>query len=60
MVAAIKTAEVDEQVLAYEYLQALPAMANGTANKVWVVPAELSQAMGRLGGAFTSQAEPRP
>lgn len=60
VVAAIKKAEVDEQVLAYEYLQALPAMANGTANKVWVVPAELSQAMGRLGGAFNSGEEQRP
>lgn len=39
VVSAIKAAEVDPQVLAYQYLQALPDMANGSANKVWVVPA---------------------
>ncbi len=57
VVAAIKEAQVDQQVLAYEYLQALPVMANGSANKVWVVPAELTQAMGRLGTAFGPQDE---
>ena len=36
-----------------QYLQALPTIANGTANKVWVVPAELSKAMENLGSAFT-------
>lgn len=55
VVAAIKEAQVDQEVLAYEYLQALPALAEGSANKVWVVPAELTQAMGRLGSAFGSQ-----
>lgn len=55
VVSAIKEAQVDQEVLAYEYLQALPALAEGSANKVWVVPAELTQAMGRLGSAFGSQ-----
>lgn len=59
VVAAIKEAQVDQEVLAYEYLQALPALAEGSANKVWVVPAELTQAMGRLGGAFGSQPGPQ-
>lgn len=49
---AIHSADADEQVLAYQYLQALPHIANGTANKVWVVPAELSRAMDSLGRAF--------
>jgi regulator of protease activity HflC (stomatin/prohibitin superfamily) len=49
---AIHSADANEQVLAYQYLQALPQLANGTANKVWVVPAELSRAMAALGGAF--------
>ena len=30
----------------------LPAIANGTANTVWVIPAELSKAMQALGQAF--------
>ncbi len=59
VVAAIKEAQVDQEVLAYEYLQALPALAEGSANKVWVVPAELTQAMGRLGSAFGSQPGPQ-
>lgn len=58
VVAAIKAAQVDDRVLAYEYLQALPAMADGSANKVWVVPAELSRAMGRLGSAFDQNDRP--
>lgn len=53
VVSAIKTADVDPQVLAYQYVQSLPELANGSANKVWVVPAELSAAMSRLSGAFT-------
>jgi hypothetical protein len=39
-------------VLAYQYIQALPSLANGSANKVWVIPAELSTAMANLGSAF--------
>ncbi len=50
---AIHAGGADDQVLAYQYLQALPSIANGTANKVWVVPAELSKAMENLGSAFT-------
>jgi len=42
---SIHAENVDEKVLAYEYLQTLPEMANGTANKVWVVPAEMSKAI---------------
>jgi regulator of protease activity HflC (stomatin/prohibitin superfamily) len=50
---AIHAGDADEMVLAYQYIQSLPAIANGTANKVWVIPAELSKAMETLGGAFT-------
>lgn len=53
VVSAIKEADVDPQVLAYQYVQSLPELANGSANKVWVVPAELSAAMKVLSGAFT-------
>lgn len=49
---AVNSSNVNEQVLAYQYLQALPTLANGTANKVWFVPAELTKAMSALGGAF--------
>ena len=52
VVQMIHESGVDETVLAYQYLQTLPAIANGTASKVWVLPAELSKAIGLLGEAF--------
>ena len=39
---AIHDANPDEKVLAYKYLEQLPAIANGTASKIWIIPAELS------------------
>ena len=42
VVEAIKTAGVDERVLAYQQLQLLPRLAEGTANKVWFVPTDVS------------------
>ncbi|HEU5107590.1 MAG TPA: SPFH domain-containing protein, partial [Micromonosporaceae bacterium] len=49
---AIHTANPSQKVLAYQYLQALPKIAEGSANKVWVVPAELTKALEGLGGAL--------
>ena len=42
VVQAIKDAGVDEKVLAYQQLQLLPRLAEGTANKVWFVPTDVS------------------
>jgi regulator of protease activity HflC (stomatin/prohibitin superfamily) len=53
---AIHEADPDPKLLAYQYLQALPQIAAGDANKVWVVPAELTQALGSFSSAFTPQA----
>ncbi|MFC0530741.1 SPFH domain-containing protein [Phytohabitans kaempferiae] len=49
---AIHTSNPSQKVLAYQYLQALPQIANGQANKVWIVPAELTKALEGLGGAL--------
>lgn len=49
---AVHTANPDSKVMAYQYLQALPQIANGSANKVWVVPAELTRALEGISGAF--------
>ncbi len=49
---AIHEANPSQKVLAYQYLQALPQIANGTANKVWIVPTELTRALEGLGGAL--------
>jgi regulator of protease activity HflC (stomatin/prohibitin superfamily) len=49
---AIHQANPSQKVLAYQYLQALPQIANGSANKVWIVPTELSKALDGIGGAL--------
>jgi hypothetical protein len=49
---AIHTANPSQKVLAYQYLQALPQIANGSANKVWIIPTELTRALEGLGGAL--------
>jgi len=49
---AIHVANPDPTVLAYQYLQTLPQIANGQANKVWVVPVELTKAFEGLGDAL--------
>jgi regulator of protease activity HflC (stomatin/prohibitin superfamily) len=46
---AIHEGNPDPQLLAYQYLQILPQIAQGDANKMWIIPSELTQALGRLG-----------
>ncbi|MCW2762506.1 MAG: SPFH/Band domain protein, partial [Marmoricola sp.] len=36
---------------AYQYLQMMPKIAEGSANKVWVVPSEITKALEGLGSA---------
>ncbi|MEE2047331.1 SPFH/Band 7/PHB domain protein, partial [Nocardiopsis tropica] len=43
---------VDPDVLAYQYLQKLPEIAKGDANKVWIVPSEMGRALQGVGTAF--------
>ena len=45
---AIHQGDPDPKLLAYQYLQVLPQIAQGDANKVWVIPSELTQALGRF------------
>lgn len=47
---AIHAAEPDQGLLAYQYLQMLPKLAEGDANKVWIIPSELNDALKGLGG----------
>jgi regulator of protease activity HflC (stomatin/prohibitin superfamily) len=44
----LRTADPQPNELAHRYLQALPEVARGDANKVWVIPAELTGALARL------------
>src|SRR5690348_13395990 len=43
--AAIKAGRPTPELLAYQYLQTLPLMAKGEANKVWVVPSDFGTAL---------------
>ena len=45
---AIHEGKPDPQLLAYQYLQVLPQIANGESNKVWIIPSEFSQALGNF------------
>ena len=48
---AIHEGKPDAELLAYSYLQILPQIAQGEANKVWIIPSDLQQAVGRIAGA---------
>jgi regulator of protease activity HflC (stomatin/prohibitin superfamily) len=47
--SAIHEGRPDRELLSYEYLKMLPQLAEGDANKVFVVPSEFAQAFGGLG-----------
>ena len=51
---AIHKGRPDQQLLAYEYLQTLPELAHGDANKMWIVPSELGHALEGIGSYFGS------
>jgi regulator of protease activity HflC (stomatin/prohibitin superfamily) len=47
--SSIHEGNPDQALLAYQYLQMLPKIASGDANKVWIVPSEIGKAMEGLG-----------
>jgi regulator of protease activity HflC (stomatin/prohibitin superfamily) len=51
---AIHEGDADPKLLAYQYLQMLPQIANGTASKLWVVPTEFTAALGSISKGFGS------
>ncbi len=42
----------DPKLLAYQYLQTLPQIAQGAGSTVWMVPSELTSALKAIGGWF--------
>jgi regulator of protease activity HflC (stomatin/prohibitin superfamily) len=50
---AIHEGDPDPKLLAYQYLQMLPQIARGDANKVWIIPSEFAQALGQLGSVIS-------
>jgi regulator of protease activity HflC (stomatin/prohibitin superfamily) len=49
---AIHKGDPDPKLLSYQYLQMLPKIAQGDANKVWIIPSEFTQALNHISGAF--------
>ena len=43
--SSIHAADPDPKLLAYQYLQTLPQIAQGDANKLWIVPSEFGKAL---------------
>jgi regulator of protease activity HflC (stomatin/prohibitin superfamily) len=43
--AAVKAGRPTPELLAYQYLQTLPQLAQGDANKVWLIPSEFSSSL---------------
>jgi len=58
---AIHDGKPDAELLAYQYLQMLPQIAKGDANKLWIVPSEMGKALEGLGsivGGLTNGSAP--
>jgi regulator of protease activity HflC (stomatin/prohibitin superfamily) len=49
---AIHEGDADPKLLAYQYLQVLPQIAQGESNKVWIIPSEVTKALGQLSSAL--------
>jgi regulator of protease activity HflC (stomatin/prohibitin superfamily) len=46
---AIHEGNADPKLLAYQYLQVLPQIAQGDSNKLWIIPSDFAQTLGRVG-----------
>ncbi|ROP66748.1 SPFH domain-containing protein [Curtobacterium sp. PhB115] len=51
---AIHTGDPDEKLLSYQYLQTLPKIAEGTANKLWMIPSEFTEALSGIAKGFSA------
>jgi regulator of protease activity HflC (stomatin/prohibitin superfamily) len=49
---SIHANDPDPKLLAYQYLQTLPQLAQGQGNTVWMIPSELTSALKALSSAF--------
>jgi len=55
---AVHRGDADPKLLAYTYLKTLPKIASSPANKVWIVPSELTGALGQLARGFSGAMTP--
>ena len=49
---AIHAGDPDSKLLAYQYLQMLPKIAEGDSNKLWIIPSELTEALKGITSGF--------
>src|ERR1700726_3947224 len=56
--SAIHAGNADRKLLSYQYLQMLPKLAEGDANKVFVIPSEFTQAFAGIADALSPGGRP--
>jgi regulator of protease activity HflC (stomatin/prohibitin superfamily) len=54
---AVHEGDADPKVLAYQYLQTLPQLAQAQGNTFWVIPSEVTTALKTLSTAFSGPGE---
>jgi regulator of protease activity HflC (stomatin/prohibitin superfamily) len=54
---AVHENDPDPKLLAYQYLQTLPQLANGAGNTFWVIPSEMTSALKAVTSAFSAEGE---
>ncbi len=55
---AIHEGKVDQKLLAYQYLQVLPQIAQGNGSTIWMLPSELTDALGQIKDAVRPREAP--
>jgi regulator of protease activity HflC (stomatin/prohibitin superfamily) len=57
---AVHLNNADSKVLAYQYLQTLPQLAQAQGNTFWVIPSEVTTALKTLSSAFSNETASPP
>jgi regulator of protease activity HflC (stomatin/prohibitin superfamily) len=57
---AVHDNDPDPKLLAYQYLQTLPQLAQGPGNTFWVIPSEVTTALRSVASAFGGDAAAQP
>lgn len=55
--AAIKSSKVTPEVLAYQYLENLPKMAQGESSTMWMIPSQFGDTLEQFAQAFAEKGE---
>jgi regulator of protease activity HflC (stomatin/prohibitin superfamily) len=57
---AIHAGNADPKLLAYQYLQVLPQIAQGESNKVWIIPSEFTNVLDQISAALPRPGDSKP